>query len=194
MLQGVQRRLVHRRFRRGITRIVRPGEFKSYGPGSIVHPPLAVDHRECVTIGERTFILSGASLWLGGADAELRIGSGTYLGRDLTIHCGASVVIGDDVMGSDRLLIADVEYVPSPRGYAELSPARQVIIEDGVFLGTGAIVMPGVTIGARSLVAAGAVVTQDAPPNTVVAGNPARVVRHYDADADTWVSGPPRHS
>jgi len=51
---------------------------------------------------------------------------------------------------------------------------RPVVIEDNVWIGTSAIIMPGVTIGQGSIVAAGAVVTMDVPPNTMFAGNPAR--------------------
>ena len=55
--------------------------------------------------------------------------------------------------------------------------ARGVTIEDEVWIGYGAIVLPGVTVGRRSIVGAGAVVTRDVPPRSVVAGNPARVLR-----------------
>jgi acetyltransferase-like isoleucine patch superfamily enzyme len=58
--------------------------------------------------------------------------------------------------------------------------ANQVILEDHVWLGAGATILKGVTIGHDSVVAAGAVVTKDVPPNTLVAGVPAKVVRHVD--------------
>ena len=55
--------------------------------------------------------------------------------------------------------------------------ARPVRIEDNVWIGGGAILLPGVTVGDNSVIGAGAVVTRDVPANTVVAGNPARVIR-----------------
>lgn len=178
------------RFRRWIEREVRPSRFAAYGSDTVIHPPLTVSDPARVAVGDRTFVLAGATLMLG-ARGRVRIGSGTYLGRDLTVISDAEVVIGDDVMGSDRLLIADVEYGPAPGGRV-LLPPRPVRIEDGVFLGTGAMILPGVTVGARSLVAAGAVVTEDVPAGAVAAGNPARIVRRYDPASGTWTTGAAR--
>ena len=58
-----------------------------------------------------------------------------------------------------------------------LESARPIRIGDDVWIGGGAIVLPGVTIGDRSVIAAGSVVTRDVPPDTLVAGNPARPLR-----------------
>lgn len=154
-----------------------------------MHPPLTVSDREAVEIGERTYVLADAALLVGRTatgSGRIRIGSGTYLGRDLTIHCADAVTIGDDVMASDRVWIGDVEHEPDGAGGRRLARPRPVTIGDGVFLGTGATVLPGVTVGARSLVAAGAVVDRDVPENAAVAGNPARVIRRYSAGTGTW--------
>ena len=98
-------------------------------------------------------------------------------------------------MGSDRLLLADTAPAPTRAGVPvaaqDLAEPRPVRVEDGVFLGTGAMVLAGVTIGARSFVGAGAVVTQSVPANCVVAGNPARVIRHADPVTGAWVAGAP---
>jgi acetyltransferase-like isoleucine patch superfamily enzyme len=55
--------------------------------------------------------------------------------------------------------------------------AKPVVIEDGSWIGLGAIILPGVTVGHGSIVAAGAVVDEDVPPDSYVAGNPAKVVQ-----------------
>lgn len=60
------------------------------------------------------------------------------------------------------------------QGQAESKP---VVIEDDVWVGARAIILPGVTIGAHSIVGAGSVVTKDVPPWTVVGGNPARIIK-----------------
>lgn len=62
----------------------------------------------------------------------------------------------------------------------KLDAVGPVIIHDDVFIGRGATILPGVRIGPRAIVGAGAVVSQDVPPNSVVAGNPARVIRSLD--------------
>ncbi|PZQ52695.1 MAG: acyltransferase [Rhodovulum sulfidophilum] len=68
------------------------------------------------------------------------------------------------------------------RAYGKrLDAVGPVIIRDDVFIGRGATILPGVTIGPRAIVGAGAVVSRDVPPNSVVAGNPARFIRTLDA-------------
>ncbi len=57
------------------------------------------------------------------------------------------------------------------------TPPRPVVIEDDVWIGTRAIILPGVRVGAGSIIGAGAVVTKSVPPYSIVAGNPARVVK-----------------
>lgn len=190
----LRRRLVERRFRAAIARDVRPGRFAAYGEGALVHPPLRVDHPERVEIGAATYILRDATLAVGPT-GRLVIGPRTYLGKDLTIVALGSVTLGADVMGSDRLLIADSAPAPTRPGVPvrdqDHGEPRPVVVGDGVFLGTGAMVLAGVTVGARSLVAAGAVVTHSCPPNCVLAGNPARIVRRWDVGAQAWVTGAP---
>jgi len=190
----VRAQIAERRFRRRIAREVRPERWAAYGAGTLVHPPLSLERPEAVAIGASSFVLQGATFSLG-PEARVTIGSRTYLGRDLTVVALAAVEIGDDVMGSDRLLFADTAPAPSRSGVPvaaqELAPPRPVRIQDGVFLGTGAMVLAGVTVGARSFVGAGAVVTRSVPVNCVVVGNPARVVRHFDGARSAWVDGPP---
>ena len=62
----------------------------------------------------------------------------------------------------------------------KLDAVGPVILNDDVFIGRGATILPGVTIGPRAIVGAGAVVSRDVPPNSVVAGNPARFIRTLD--------------
>lgn len=67
------------------------------------------------------------------------------------------------------------------RAYGKkLDAVGPVIIKDDVFIGHGATILPGVTIGPRAIVGAGSVISKDVPPNSVVAGNPARFIRTLD--------------
>jgi len=67
--------------------------------------------------------------------------------------------------------------------------ARPVVIEDEVWIGYGALILPGVTVGTQSVIGAGAVVTKDVPPRTIVAGNPARVLRSLTDEEVLVLSG-----
>jgi acetyltransferase-like isoleucine patch superfamily enzyme len=111
-----------------------------------------------------------------GRAANLRIGKGTYLNRDSVVVCQERIDIGRECRISYRVIIMDTDEhdVPgSPRC------TGSVTIEDGVWIGAGAIILKGVRIGAGAIVGAGSVVTRDVAPRTVVGGNPARVIREF---------------
>ncbi|HSR20175.1 MAG TPA: DapH/DapD/GlmU-related protein [Anaerolineales bacterium] len=85
-----------------------------------------------------------------------------------------------------------MEYLPERGGASDLQAesriqgwevAKRIVIEDNVWIGGGAIVLPGVTIGKNAVVGAGSVVTWDVRPNAVVAGNPAGLIREIDQGA-----------
>jgi maltose O-acetyltransferase len=125
------------------------------GEGAHIKPPLFVDYGTYLTVGEGTFV----NYNLTALDvAPITIGS----------HCQ----IGPNV----QLLTPTHPVEPGPRR-DRLEAALPITIGDNVWLGGGAIVLPGVTIGDNSVIGAGAVVTKDVPANVVALGNPARVVR-----------------
>ena len=108
----------------------------------------------------------------------LSIGEGCYLTGPLRIDLTAPVRIGDHVyMGYDVMLItADHELGESAQRCGR-RVFRPIFVEDGVWIGSRAVILPGVRLGRGSVVAAGAVVTRDAAPDTMVGGVPARLVR-----------------
>lgn len=93
------------------------------------------------------------------------------------------VHIGDYVMIAPNVLISTVNHPMDPAGRrAHLGIGKPVTIGDDVWIGAGAIVVPGVTIGNNVVVAAGAVVTKDVPDNCVVGGVPARVIKPLESN------------
>ena len=112
-----------------------------------------------------------------------RIGNNTHLGYQVTISIGEKVIIGDNVLISNLLNILSYDGHPiDPQGRMFGMPPERtgkdfIIIEDNVWIGVNCTVLKGVTIGRNSVVAAGSVVTKTVPPNCVVAGNPARIIR-----------------
>lgn len=111
--------------------------------------------------------------------AKLTIGPGAVIGNDVTLNLDAKITIGKNVSISPYTLIYTGSHQLGPGSNRRVSDvlANPVTIEDGCWIGLSAIILPGVTIGRGSVVAAGAVVSQDVPPNSLVEGNPARVVR-----------------
>jgi acetyltransferase-like isoleucine patch superfamily enzyme len=106
-----------------------------------------------------------------------------YIGDDCAFNEGVLILAREDVrIGRGVVLSANVtitsaslEFTHSPPPYEHIS--APVVIKDYVWIGTGAVILPGVTIGEGSVIGAGAVVTRNIPENVVAAGNPAQVVR-----------------
>jgi acetyltransferase-like isoleucine patch superfamily enzyme len=119
----------------------------------------------------------------------LRIGDGSAIGHNCRFTVGKQITIGRHCHVSSDVWMFDSSGHPAdPEArLAGLPPSAEevqpIVIEDNVWIGSRSIIFPGVTIGHGSLVAAGSVVTGDVPPNTLVAGNPARKVRSLQARA-----------
>jgi len=112
---------------------------------------------------------------------NIYIGDHVYLNVMCTILDCNEVHIGQHVMIGPAVQI----YTPAHDLQAEAriqgwEVAKPIVIEDNVWIGGGAILLPGVSIGRNAVVGAGAVVTRDVPANAVVAGNPARVIREIE--------------
>jgi acetyltransferase-like isoleucine patch superfamily enzyme len=124
------------------------------------------------------------------ADPELVVGDGTFIGHDCGFHVAGSVRIGKNCLIAQAVRFYDFDGHPldAAKRRAHVPPApeevRPVVVGDDVWIGTTAVVLKGVTIGDRSVVAAGAVVSRDVPPDVVVAGNPARIVKHLAPAAE----------
>lgn len=101
-----------------------------------------------------------------------------------TICVEESITIGDDVWVGANTTITDTDFHPLDLAARLARPldgaTAPVVIEDGVFIGMQSLVLKGVTIGERSVIGAGSVVTGDIPPGVIAAGNPARVIRPLD--------------
>ncbi len=125
-------------------------------PGAII--------RDRVSIGKNAVIMMGAVINIGA-----EIGEGTMI--DMNAVVGARGTIGKNSHIGAGAVIAGVLEPPSK---------TPVIIEDDVLVGANAVVLEGVRVGKGAVVAAGAIVTKDVPPNTVVAGSPAKVIKDKD--------------
>ncbi len=109
------------------------------------------------------------------------IGDNFFANFNLTILDEARVTIGDNVcIGPDVGIYTACHPLDADLRDTWVEWAEPVTIGDSVWIGGGSRILPGVTIGDRSVVGAGSVVTRDVPPGVVVAGNPARIVRHLD--------------
>lgn len=121
--------------------------------------------------------LSGAGDWR----SLFSIGNNSFVTGPLRINLGAEIRIGDDVnIGHDVMLLTVNHKIGNNWRRAGFSTFGPIVIGDGVWIASRAIVLPGVTIGRGAVVAAGAVVVRDVQPHTLVGGAPARVLRPLD--------------
>lgn len=121
--------------------------------GFTMFPPFTTDYGKNIHVGKRLFINSGCRFQDQG---------GIYL--------------GDDVLIGHNVVLATLNHHIAPSRRSALIPAP-IHIGDRVWIGSNTTILPGVTIGDNSIVAAGATVTKDVPPNCIVGGVPARLIR-----------------
>jgi maltose O-acetyltransferase len=131
-------------------------------------------------IGKGAFIMGNLRLTSAfpGFYEKLVIGPGVTIADNVTINLDAPVTIGKNVGIAPHVKIYTGSHKLGPGSSRIGQPAAfPVTIEDGAWVRLGAILVPGVTVGRGAIVAAGAVVLKDVPPNTYVEGNPAAVIR-----------------
>jgi maltose O-acetyltransferase len=115
--------------------------------------------------------------------AHLHVGARTFVNYGLVALDVAPITIGDDVqIATGVQLLTPTHPIDPARRRDKWEGAEPITIGDNVWLGGGVIVLPGVTIGADTVVGAGSVVVSDLPEGVVAVGNPARVVKHLRDD------------
>lgn len=121
---------------------------------------------------------------------RITIGNGCWVGTRNSFACINSIDIGNNVLFAGYVHITDhshgYENIDIPVAQQPLISKGGVVIEDQCWLGFGCEILSGVHIGKHSIVAARAVVTKDVPPYSIVAGNPARVVKRYNFETKQW--------
>jgi acetyltransferase-like isoleucine patch superfamily enzyme len=145
-----------------------------------VHRDCRVDRPWGLTLGERTKLESGVWLKLVDDEAQLQIGSYTFIGTRSEFNVMARVEVGDHTLFAPGCFITDHHHGMDAKGLRiDQQPciANPVRIGSDVWLGTGVTVLPGVVIGDGAVVGAGAVVTHNVPERAIAVGIPARAVR-----------------
>ncbi len=126
-------------------------------------------------LGARVSIFPSATVW---APWNLTMGEYVAIDRNVYLYSVDKITIGSKVAISDGAFLCtashDISYASRPLTTASIT------IEDGVWIGARAFIMPGVTIGEGAIVAAGAVVTKNVEPFAVVGGNPAKVLKYRE--------------
>lgn len=188
------------KIRRGLwliyTRVSLPN-IGSLGARSIVMPTEQIVGQKYLHIGDRVFIRSHARLdaIAGWGDQtftpEIRIGDGTHIEHRLQITSIASVMIGCEVLIASNVFISDHSHdyknIDIPVVHQPLTTGEPVSIGDGSWIGQNVVILPGTHLGKHCIVGANSVVKGIFVDNTVLAGIPARAIRHYDPKTEDWI-------
>lgn len=147
-----------------------------------------------LSYGRDLHIGRGSRLW---APEKIAIGNCVYIGKDVLIECDAD--IGDYVLIANRVALVGrhdhdfravgipVRFSPWIGSKKKIVPQRRskIVVEPDVWIGYGATVLSGISLGRGTIVAAGAVVTKSTPAYAIVAGNPAKIVGQRFANRET---------
>jgi acetyltransferase-like isoleucine patch superfamily enzyme len=132
-----------------------------------------------IQVGQKTSIHRNCRFYF---PPGVKIGAHCIINRDVLLDGRMSLVIKDNVSISEGSAIITLEHDPDSPTFANRGQA--VLVEDRVFIGMRALILPGVVLGEGSVVAAGAVVTRDVAPFQIVGGVPARVIGQRRQDLD----------
>ncbi|RDI97435.1 sugar O-acetyltransferase [Dyella solisilvae] len=111
---------------------------------------------------------------------EIRVGRNVFINQNCTFYDLGGLHIADDVIIGPNVNIITTGHPLDPSQRRSVTIGKRIVIERNVWIAAGATLIGGVTVGENSVVAAGAVVTRDVPPDSFVGGNPARVIRSLD--------------
>jgi len=196
------------RRRSAIARALQP-RFGTAGPGLVLQTPYEVRNTDRMHLGRDVRIGPHSVLkvtttypgsWMAHPDGDhivqsfdprLEIGDRVSATSNLHVVVYDRVTIEDDVLIASNVYISDGGHALTrgdrPYKYQGVDGVAPIVIGRGSWVGHNAVILPGVSIGAYSVIGANAVVTRDVPAGTVVVGAPARAVRRWDAQRGTWV-------
>lgn len=129
------------------------------------------------------------------ANGTIKIGCDFVMGDYCQIEAMESVIIGNNVLLASRIYIGDSShgsYSGKEQAVPMIPPNQRkivsnpIVIGDNVWIGNGVSILSGVNIGSGAVIGAGSVVTKDVPENTIVGGNPAKIIKRYEPQCQGW--------
>ena len=162
------------------------------GKNILINTPLKMDGLKNISIGDNVIV--GYKCWFfalknNNTKSKINIGSGSAIGSFNHIVALKNVTIGKNVLTSDKVYISDnlhnYEDINTPIIKQSIRQIGEVIIGDGSWIGENSCII-GAKIGKNCVVGANSVVTKDVPDYSVVAGVPAKIIKIYDFNNNSW--------
>jgi acetyltransferase-like isoleucine patch superfamily enzyme len=167
-------------------------DFKSFGKKTTIYKPRNIQGAKYIDLGCRTSFMPDAwllALKIDDNDPQLVISNDCYIGHYVHIVSVRKVIIEDAVLVADKVYISDnlhdFESISLPIIHQPVKYHRDVLIKSGAWIGENVCII-GASVGKNSVVAANSVVTKDVPDYCVVAGAPARIIKRYCHESQSW--------
>ena len=171
--------------------------FGRIGPKSYIKKPREIQHPSDIFIGSSVRIEKNATLYTVHSygnikyQGRIQIGDRTFLNNDAKLISAYNIFIGNDVAFGHNVFVSDFDHEYEPIGISRLDTALRskgnITIGDRCWIGTNACITSGVTLGHDCVVGANSVVTSSFPPYTLIAGIPARAIKHFDSSRNQWI-------
>lgn len=154
-------------------------------PSAEIEHGVQIKNPERLSLGENVIVQRGTILHCGGMawcnySGGLSVGNNVYIGPYCVLFGAGGIKIGNNVLIAPSVVVTSHQHTFKSTGKLIREQPEDfdaVVIEDDVWIGSNAIILPGVTIGKGTVIGAGAVVTESVPPGIVAVGMPARVIR-----------------
>lgn len=155
----------------------------------INYKDLCVKKRCTINVGDNSLV--EGRIIFDREKASVKIGDRSFIGGSTVLVCASSITIGDDVLISWGCTIVDhnshsimwperkddvVKWIKGEKDWSKV-PVSQVVVQNKAWVGFNSIILKGITVGEGAIIGAGSVVTRDVDPYTIVAGNPARIIK-----------------
>jgi acetyltransferase-like isoleucine patch superfamily enzyme len=170
-------------------------KYKKYGQGVIIEKSARISNAQCIGIGNNVTIgfstrIEPITQWKNRKyRPNIIIGDGVNIEQCCHITCANEVIIGSGTSILPFVMITDISHdyeniniPPNQQGIT----VKKTIIGKMCSIGTGARIMPGVTIGKHCVIGANSVITKDVPDYSVVVGIPGKIIKQYDFDTKSW--------
>ena len=163
-----------------------------------MHPlfkPNMSDHnKKMVFIGDNTIIGKYSRIQIYPQPSQkmpkIIIGNNCYIEQRISLLAGADIRIDDGVLMASDILITSENHSMDPESNMYYMDQKltcaAVHIKEGCWIGEKVCILPGVTIGKKSIIGAGSIVNKSIPDYSIAVGNPARIIKHYNFEMHQW--------
>ncbi len=148
----------------------------------VVYGPNIHLGKRVLIVGADGFRTTLTTLRWGEYEGSIEIGNDVLIMNGVRVSSASRIVIGDETMLANFCYLMDADWHDIYDRSSVPGKTRPIILGKNVWVGDNAIICKGVTVGNNSIIGAGSVVRENVPPNVIVAGNPARVVRELDPE------------